>query len=59
MNLQGPPVKQITAEILQNEKNLCKIYMENLLVTIVLLHPSLKHLKILFVPPLQEQDLTL
>ena len=35
MNLQGPLVKQITAEILHHVKSLCIIYMDNLLVTIL------------------------
>ena len=34
MNLQGPLVRQITAEILHHVKNLCIIYIDNLLATI-------------------------
>ena len=50
MSLQGPPVRQITAEILHHVnlhvestckspcKSTCRIYMGNLLATIFLLH---------------------
>ena len=38
MSLQGPLVRQITAEILNHIKNICIIYTGNLLVTIFLLH---------------------
>ena len=47
MNLKGPIVRHITAEILHHVKSLCIIYMDNLLVR--------DHWKIPFVSPLQEQ----
>ena len=43
MSLQGPLVRKITAEILLCVKNLCIIYMGNLLVTIFM--ASLKAFK--------------
>ena len=43
MSLQGPLVRKITAEILHCVKNLCIIYMGNLLVTIFM--ASLKAFK--------------
>ena len=54
MNLQGPLVRQIAAEILHHVKQFCTIYMDNLLVTnFYCIFESIQ--RIPFASPVQEQ----